>query len=138
MSMIRCLGTKTDVETVLWTNNSPTSTFSSQTITLSDDISNYSYIRIEGRFSDSDSQYLEVTSTPEYLFTCNTSFSTLACGCCLGGSSGTGASGARVERALKVISSSPNEMVFGTAYALGTGNSSSTNKAIPTRIVGIK
>lgn len=31
-------------ETTLWTNNSPTSNFTSQTVTLSDGISNYKYI----------------------------------------------------------------------------------------------
>lgn len=35
------------LETVLWTNPSPTSSFSSQTVTLSDNKSNYKYIAVE-------------------------------------------------------------------------------------------
>ena len=40
-------------ETVLWTNPSPTSTFAGQTVTLSDNISNYKYIAIEVRWNNS-------------------------------------------------------------------------------------
>lgn len=38
-------------ETSLWTNNEPTSNFAAQTVTISDDIDNYSYIGIEYEFS---------------------------------------------------------------------------------------
>lgn len=42
-------------ETVLWTNPSPTSDFTSQTVTLSDDINNYAFIKIQFRRSIGDS-----------------------------------------------------------------------------------
>lgn len=40
-------------ETVLWTNNSPTSSFSGQTITLSNSLDNYTYVKIKYRISTS-------------------------------------------------------------------------------------
>lgn len=46
MAYIKC-GTNggTLSETVLWTNSSPTSSFEGQTVTLSDDIDNYTYLK---------------------------------------------------------------------------------------------
>ena len=41
--------TPVPTETVLWTNNSPTSSFANQTVTLSDNISNYDYLCFEYR-----------------------------------------------------------------------------------------
>ena len=38
-------------ETTLWTNNAPTSAFAAQTITLSDSIDNYDYIKISAVYS---------------------------------------------------------------------------------------
>ena len=40
-------------ETSLWTNPSPTSSFSGQTVTLSDSVSNYKYIAIKSGFNSS-------------------------------------------------------------------------------------
>ena len=34
-------------ETVLWTNGSPTASFAPQDVTLSDDIDNYDFLKIE-------------------------------------------------------------------------------------------
>ena len=39
-------GSATWVETVLWANPSPTSDFATQTVTLSDDINNYDYLKV--------------------------------------------------------------------------------------------
>lgn len=39
------------VETVLWTNSSPTSSFAGLTVTLSDNIENYSYIKVVSAFN---------------------------------------------------------------------------------------
>ena len=48
MSLYRCGGGGGMLEeTVLWTNPSPTSDFAAQTVTLSDSISNYDYIKFE-------------------------------------------------------------------------------------------
>ena len=41
-------------ETVLWTNSNPSSAFASQSISLSDDISNYEYIKIEYKRNATD------------------------------------------------------------------------------------
>lgn len=45
----------TVTETTLWTNSSPTSNFSGQNISLSDDIDNYDWLKIKYRWSTSDS-----------------------------------------------------------------------------------
>ncbi len=42
-------------ETVLWTNPTPTAIFEKQTVTLPDNISNYSYLKIVSRLSTSNS-----------------------------------------------------------------------------------
>lgn len=47
-------------ETVLWTNPSPSSNFSAQTVTLSDSIDNYKYIKIKHKDSTTGSDILEV------------------------------------------------------------------------------
>ena len=39
-------GGGTWVETILWANPSPTSNFAAQTVTLSDDINNYDYLKV--------------------------------------------------------------------------------------------
>ena len=48
MSLFRCGGGGGKLEeTVLWTNPSPTATFATQTITLSDDMTKYDFLKIE-------------------------------------------------------------------------------------------
>ena len=47
-------GGGSDTETVLWTNGSPTSSFAQKTVTLSDNINNYDYIKMTFRYSTSD------------------------------------------------------------------------------------
>lgn len=46
---LRKIGGGTLKETTLWTNSAPTSNFASQTITLSDGISNYKFLKIRYR-----------------------------------------------------------------------------------------
>lgn len=50
------IGGKKYSETSLWTNPSPTSSFTNQTITLSESIENYTYIKVRYRFQDSDAR----------------------------------------------------------------------------------
>lgn len=57
MIFYRCSGLAPS-ETVLWTNPSPTSSFAAQTVTLSDDINNYDYIKMVYKYSTSDSTEL--------------------------------------------------------------------------------
>ena len=49
-AVINHLPTNSESETVLWTNSSPSASFSSQTISLSDVASKYKYLRIYYRF----------------------------------------------------------------------------------------
>jgi hypothetical protein len=53
----------TDHETVLWENSAPTSAFSAQTITLSDDITNYDELKVIYRAStsDTDTKYVKIS-----------------------------------------------------------------------------
>lgn len=48
------------IETTLWTNNAPTSSFALQAVTLSDNISNYDYIVIEYRASTANDARFKV------------------------------------------------------------------------------
>lgn len=56
-------GGGTMTETTLWTNPSPTADFATQSVNLSDNISNYDYIEIEACFSKS-----ETTKIMSYLY----------------------------------------------------------------------
>ena len=51
-------------KTVLWENSSPSSTFAGQTVTLSDDITNYDQIRLEACFSSSYPSVISVSEMP--------------------------------------------------------------------------
>ena len=140
MAFIRCLSGNSQKfkETVLWTNPDPTSDFETQTITLSDDMTNYDFLRIEGKAHKNDTvDTLEVYAVPTYLFTCSLSKSNLAGGCALGSSSGSGSTGARHARAMNASSSTPTKMTFGAQYSLATTTSNNAWE-IPTRVVGIK
>lgn len=63
MALIRPLQSQTGV--TLWSNNNPTSSFSSQNVTLSNSMSNYAKIRVEFRVSttESSSFYFESAGT---------------------------------------------------------------------------
>ena len=47
-------------ETTLWTNSSPTSSFAGQAVALSDDITNYDYIRVYWRYNTTDATEVSV------------------------------------------------------------------------------
>ena len=136
MAYIRC-DRKDFAETVLWTNANPTSSFATQTITLSDDITNYDIIRIEGRKNTSDDTYLEVYAIPSYLVNCSTSKSSQAGNCGIASSSGSGSTGARSTRVCTSTVANPNKIEFGSDYSMATSTSDNT-RTIPTRVVGIK
>lgn len=109
-------------ETVLWTNGSPTSTQSSQTVNLSDSISNYEYIKIYWRHSTTDST---VGSSQMPVSEFSTSKIRLA--------GAIGSSGNSIARV--VIYSTATSVSFGTAYVIG--GSSSNSSVIITQVVGI-
>ena len=61
-NIFKCQQLVIPIETTLWTNSSPTSSFATQTVTLSNGISNYSYIKIVYRASNTveEESYLYV------------------------------------------------------------------------------
>lgn len=136
MGLIRCINKKIqpEEETVLWENPSPTSNFSAQTATLSDDMTNYSFLRVEGTVTKSNTYPIEVYCSPSYLFTCSASKSTLGGSCALCGSDGS----YRYERSLSASSSTPFNLKIGNAYKLAYNASAVSNVMIPTRVIGIK
>lgn len=139
MAYIRCIcsNKRTLQETVLWENPNPTSSFATQTITLSDSIMNYNMIRIEGRRSTSIDDYLEVYADPEYLVTCATAKTENAGNCGLAASTGAGSTGSRYTRVFVSTTANPDKITVGNEYSMATTTSNNTY-AIPTRIVGIK
>lgn len=54
-------------ETVLWTNPTPSSNFGETTITLSDDINNYKYLKVVWKKSTSSAEYITtIVSVDEF------------------------------------------------------------------------
>lgn len=63
MNLFECIGgggSSELQETVLWTNSSPTSNFANQTVTLSDDINNYEYLKVYYRISTTNSKTIGI------------------------------------------------------------------------------
>lgn len=90
MAYIPCIigeGSTGYTETSLWTNSAPTSAFAAQTVTLSDSISNYKYIKIKYRVSNSNSETSSVIMSVEDLKNTDTFDST---GLTYGSMSGNG------------------------------------------------
>lgn len=125
---------KPQEETVLWENPSPTSNFSAQSVSLSDDMTNYSYLRIEGTVTKATTYYMEVYCLPSYLFICSTSKSALGGSCALCGADGS----YRYERSISAKSDTPTTLNFGNAYKLAYNASAISTVMIPTRVIGIK
>lgn len=112
-------------ETVLWTNNSPTSQFASQTITLSDDYSNYDYIEVYFRCSTSDdTEYREII--PKATLDKSSSLATFT----IGNNANT------ATRARGIYADTTSSLNITSAYPL-SGSSSANSYVIPTKIVGI-
>lgn len=65
MAFIRCGGGKATLKaTTLWTNPSPSSSFSAQAVTLSESMYNFDFIKIYFRYSTSDNSEWSVLYTP--------------------------------------------------------------------------
>lgn len=67
MAYQKCGGGGGMTETVLWTNSSPTSSFAEQTVTLSQDMSNFDYLKIDFSLSTSDTRQSSVIIEPSIL-----------------------------------------------------------------------
>ena len=114
-------------ETTLWTNSSPTSSFASQTVTLSQDMDNFSYLKITVRASTTSDKRIGVIISVSDFKNTVTSGQGASLGIC-GGNSGTHA-----RRA--VAYTSDTQVWFSNAASSGT---SYNNTAIPVSISGLK
>ena len=71
-------------ETVLWSNSSPSSSFIGQTVTLSDDLLSYDYVKVKFRKIKSESDEKSVMmSVTEYLSMSNAANSFCGMGLCI-------------------------------------------------------
>ena len=114
-------------ETVLWTNNSPTSTFAGQTITLSDSLDNYTYVKIKYRISTSVStESSAIVPVSEFVRMTQTS-NTFKIG------TGSFESSTYVRTAYY---GSATTIVFNNGYQLGS-TSQANGKLIPVSVIGI-
>lgn len=114
-------------ETTLWTNNSPTSAFAQQSVTLSDDFSNYDYIKINFRNNVGDATASEALISASAFAQTNDTFPNLTI-------RGRYSSTPYVRQ---VYRASANQITIATAYQMA-GTGASNNAAIPTSIVGCK
>lgn len=116
-------------ETTLWTNNAPTNTFVNQTVSLSDDIDNYDYIKVICRVSTSDATEIKALYSVSDFKTYTASK--------VWGSSTCQVSSYLYSRLYYY--SSDTALVFGHTwkYASGSGTTGD-GYVIPTSIVGCK
>lgn len=116
-------------ETVLWTNPSPTSNFSAQTVTLSQDYTMFKAIRIYVKatgsatsdyYSDYPIETIQnsIADSTKPLVTIN------------------GRSSSKNPYARTLIVKTNNSFQIDTAYAIG-GTSTNNGMAIPTKIAGL-
>ena len=136
MAYIRCeSGSKTPsmTETTLWTNATPTANFDSQTVTLSENITNYDYIKFEWC---ANKTHVSVTCSmlipvSDWITTNSDYNKTWVCLC--GGDSGS-TSGHRGGRG--AYYSADNKVRFNNAHHL-EGSGYTNNMAIPLAIKGV-
>ena len=116
-------------ETDLWTNPSPTSSFGSDTVTLSQSYKNFDYLKISFRWSTSDSTSFSAI-IPKATLESNVE-RTFAIG---GNLSSSGKARTRVGYA-----SSETSIYISNSYQLvTTTQSANSNYIIPTKISGLK
>lgn len=116
-----------ETETTLWTNPNPTSNMISETVTLSDDLTNYKYLRIEWRRTTSDDTKasMRVLSSEFKSFDSSATSPKFLMG-----------SGTTTYSARAVVYASDTSVSFSQCRQVnGTGSVSSG--CIPTKITGI-
>ncbi len=122
--------------TVLWTNSSPTSTFSSQTVTLSDSITNYNYLKFVVYTNTTNSNSFNVIIPVEDFVTTTGSKDTTFCQFVLGATAGyTLSTGTLFSRACWYDTDTTIEFHNSGGWNVA-GASTETN--IPYQIIGIK
>ena len=119
---------ETAVETILWTNPSPTSSISSETTYTISSIANYDFIRVYFRRSTSDSTETSVLYTkPEFLALTGTDK--------FRASGSLNISGVNYARPINVQSAT--SITVGYCYKLGSSAGQSNSYLIPTKICGL-
>ena len=125
-------GGGTASETTLWTNSSPSSSFADQTVTLSDNINNYTHLKIKFNRSTTDTTtktevIYTVKEFKKYVVGANSFNGAVA----FYASTSTGSAYAR-----RILYMSDTSIRFSTMYQVG-GSYSDNGACIPTEIVGI-
>lgn len=115
-----------ETKTTLWTNPSPTSSMTSETVTLSDDLTKYKYLEIEWKRTTTDN----TTASMRVLSSVFASFGSSASPKYLMGAGTT----TYVARA--VVYASDTSVSFSQCRQVN-GTGSSSGSCIPTKITGI-
>lgn len=120
-------------ETTLWTNPSPTSAMNASTIlSLSDDYTNYDFLRIKYRFSTTSAAEWDVIASKDSITTAiaNTTTSNRISMCIVGTST--------LVRTLSRSDSTTLRDLIVTNTRQWGGSTTSTTTVIPTEIIGMK
>lgn len=128
MALFRCGGgAGAPTETTLWTNSAPSTAFLTTTVTLSDDITNYDYIKVVGNSSTSDTKKTyAMISVDDFLLTASTVQPIIIQG---------DVSTTRGARSVQYATNTT--VLIDDAYAVG-GSGKNNGAAIPVQIIGIK
>ena len=114
-------------ETVLWTNASPTSQMAETSITLSEDITNFDYIKIYWRLSTTNDLECSILVEPTKISHNNVNVNAISIT-----SRSTGSSYGRV-----IYVGNTNDIIFVTTAAVRGGSSLNNGMAIITKISGL-
>lgn len=115
-------------ETTLWTNASPTSAFAAQVVTLSDDIDNYDYLKVNYRHSTSNAIVCAALISPSDMKKSMYD---------LGNNRMEVTLGSEATYFRRMTYASDTSISFSTAYKIGA-TGSSTSYSIPLSVVGCK
>lgn len=123
----KCGGGGNMTEVVLWSNPNPTAQMSNPTLTMSENITNYDYVRIYWRISTTDSTESSIIVasgdiSPDAVNNNTISFNSRAGGYNFG--------------RMLFVDSTPDSIIITTAVRRGQTNLDNT-MAIPTKICGI-
>lgn len=119
------VGEGTFQETELWQNSAPTASFSAQSVTLSDDITNYDYIRVYWRYSTSDTtESSELMSVSDFQQSETTGKPNMAIGV---------RTSSPTKRGVNFMSNTS----VGFASAVSDAGNVANGNAIPTKITGL-
>ena len=117
-------------ETILWTNSAPTSNFTAQIITMSNNINNYKYVKITYRLSTTNSTEMSNICSVEDFKKTNNAVGVPSVQTLIGAFNGS----ATYARAFRYKTDTTAEI---TAAARLQSNETSNNVAIPLQIIGL-